>query len=94
MPLGNPQFGVDVNDVDSRGNRILKIAVLCAGAAVQGEKATGSLLDLADALHVQPFLRLPLQHCLQHAMPVAYRGRQDVDPSAFVGIRTLTVVVR
>src|SRR5215813_13365710 len=43
------QFSINVDDVDSRGNRLAEVFVIRSGSAVQREKDSGGLLDLGNS---------------------------------------------
>src|SRR5580698_9219668 len=78
---GDPQFSIDVDDVDSSCNRTYEILILCPRPAVKGEKDSSSPLNLGNSLDIQVLFGFPLDHAFQHAMHVAYRRSKDVDSS-------------
>jgi hypothetical protein len=53
----NPQFGVDVDDVDPRGDRPAQIIIVCSRCAVQSDQSARSILDLRNPCDVQVLFR-------------------------------------
>src|SRR5947199_3967848 len=54
-PPCDTYFGIDVDNVDSRGDRLSQVVVVCAGSAVQGKQGLGSSLELRDTVQVEMF---------------------------------------
>ena len=82
-PPRNPEFRIDVNDVDSGADRLAQIFIVGSRSAVQGKRYLHRTLDLGDSLDVQSFPRLTLHHALQHSVHVADCGSKDVYPRRF-----------
>src|ERR1700722_14224025 len=72
-PPGDPEFGIDVDDVDSRGDCFAKVSIICPRPAVEGKKDPGCLLDSCDSVNVQALFRFSFHHALNHAVHVANR---------------------
>src|SRR6516225_10559197 len=51
-PPRNPEFRVDVNDVDSGADRLAQIFIVGSRSAVEGERYLRRALDLGDSLDV------------------------------------------
>src|SRR5262245_8454951 len=49
---GEANLGVDVNDRDSRFDRLQEVLVVCSGATMEGQRYRCRLLDLANSLDV------------------------------------------
>jgi len=79
-PPSDSQFGVDVDNIDSSCNCLLKVSIIGSRPTVQSEKRTGGLLDLGDSCQIQVLLRLSLHHALKHAMHVANVRSEIVNP--------------
>src|SRR5262249_37544190 len=75
-PPGDPQFGIDVDRVDSRGDSFAQVVIIGSRPAMQGEKDSRRFLDLGNSLNVQVLPGFSLDHALSHAVPVAY-GRSE-----------------
>src|SRR5579862_4405200 len=76
---GDPKFRIDMDDIDSSGNRTQEIFVVCSRTTVQREKDPNRLLDLRNSLNVQLLFSLSLDHAFQHAMHIADRRSEYVD---------------
>jgi len=76
---GDAHFGINVNDGDTGGDRILHVAFIGSRSAMQGQKKPGGLLDLADAFDVQMFSALSLNHVFEHSMPITNRGSEGIN---------------
>jgi hypothetical protein len=57
---GDPQFGIDVDDVDPSSNRAPEVFIVGTRASVQGEKDSSCLLDLGNSLDIQVLFSFPL----------------------------------
>src|SRR6202789_2087179 len=79
-PPRNPQFGVDMDDVNSGANRLAQVFIIGSRSAVEGQGYLHSALDLGDSPDIESLSRLPLHHALQHPVHVADRGSEDVYP--------------
>src|ERR1700722_1251948 len=79
-PPRNPQFGVDMDDVDSGANRLAQVFIIGSRSAVEGQRCLNSALDLSDSLDLQSLSCLTLHHALQHPVHVADRRSEDVYP--------------
>jgi hypothetical protein len=88
---GDPQFGIDVDDVDSGGYRTQEIFVIHSRPAVEGEKDSNCFLDLGNPLDVQVLLGFPFDHAFHHAMHVANRRGKVIDCS---GVDELSSLLR
>jgi hypothetical protein len=78
-PPGDPQLGIDVDDVDPNGDRLAKVFIIGSRPTVQSEKGSSCLLDLSNSFDIQAFLCLALHHAGEHSVHVANRWSEDVD---------------
>ena len=79
-PPRKAQFGIDVNDRDTRFYSRHKILIRRPGTAVQRKWQAGPLLDLPDALYIEPLLSLATHHRGQETVHVSDGRCQNVDP--------------
>src|SRR5713101_2472728 len=49
----NPQFGVDVDDINPGGNRLPQVFIVGSRSTVQCERHLSRILDLGDSLDIQ-----------------------------------------
>src|SRR5262252_5298461 len=76
---GEPQFSVDVHNVDSGRDCFGEIFVGCSGTAMQCQKDTARSLDATDSLNIQSLASFPAHHALQHAVHIAHCRGQHID---------------
>jgi hypothetical protein len=74
----NPEFGIDVNDVDPSNDGVAEVVIIGSRPAVQCEKYPAAFL-IASILSIQPLSLLPLHHTPQHAVHIADGRSEDVD---------------
>ena len=58
----NPQFSVDMDDIDPSGDCLPQIFVVGSRSAMQGKRHLRRTLDLGDSLDIQPLPCLSLHH--------------------------------
>ena len=77
--IDSRQFGIDMDDVDSRGDGFAKVVIVGSRSAVQGQEEARRLLDLGNSFDIQVFLRVSLRRALEHAVHVPDRRSENID---------------
>ena len=78
-PPGDPQFSIDMHEIDSSSDRLSKVFIIVSRPAVQSEKDSSCLLDLSNSVDIHSSLCFLLYHAREHAVHVANRWSKDVD---------------
>jgi hypothetical protein len=71
-PPGKSNFGIDVDNSDSRGDCLAQILVVGSRATVQRQPQTNCGLNLTDSLDIQSLPVLAIHHTLQHSVHIAH----------------------
>jgi len=83
MAPGDPKFGADVDDVDAGIDRPAEVLIIGTGAAMERQKDPGGFLNGGDSIDMQVFLRVAINHALEHAVHIANCGGKDIYPGTF-----------
>src|SRR5215472_5505788 len=79
-PPCDPQFSVDMDDVDPGGDCLPQIFLVGSRPAMQSKRDSCCALDFGNSRDIESLPCSPLYHALEHSVHASHGRSKEVDP--------------